>query len=200
MINKIISSKNEPPNENVNENGNLIDDDNDYLSIIQKIKTDCNRIMIYIDDKIARLFYNSNIPFEWMKSPSSFFEFCKLKVDISYSDKPDEEKRLLFFNAVQKWENLRQEYPIWKKKQKKEEQERKKRELILSAENQKPMVCKCGEKLNSSLFCHNCRGFYEFNSNTLTYDYMEGLSEDDSLVKELKKIMGEKNNSHNKGE
>lgn len=135
---------------------------------------------ITIDEKIASRIVALNLSPEGTAGPHNFFVFAKETVDSGYADRTETERRKLFISAVTTWENLREEYPEWRKK-------REKKAAVDSRKASKsnmPTRCDaCGGELNSLLSCKNCGGFFQFDGGKYVF-----FSHDDSGGIDLKKI------------
>jgi hypothetical protein len=149
--------------------------------ILELIISEVQKAGFIIDRKKALEFYHSGIDLSWYEGPYSFFAFAAQKARTGkYADKPPDEQRNLFNNAVASWENLRVEYPLWLKNRKREDVETANKEALKkaaaakSAEIQKakdaaPKVCECGGHLDDMLCCLKCEHVYTFDEDTMKY-------------------------------
>ena len=192
MITNKLDFINPRSNENVNDNVAVdveVDDDdvifdvsndnNKYSlsSLENTIFNICRNMNYYIDKYLIIKFINSGINKLWFYSPHSFLEFAMKRVLEDYKNKPENEIRLLFINAVLKWENLRFEYPKWRDNEIIKFKTNQKETIIQNAKNNIPKGCKCGQKLNNMLCCQKCKSYYEFDEDKPTYIFYEFCNE-----------------------
>jgi hypothetical protein len=149
--------------------------------IIELIISEAQKAGFIIDTKKALEFYRSGIDLSWYEGSYSFFAFAAQKVRTGkYANKPPDEQKNLFINAVVSWENLRTEYPLWLENRKKEDVETANKEAreradaeskakIQRAMEALPKTCTCGKPLDEMLFCLDCKLSYEFDETFMEY-------------------------------
>jgi hypothetical protein len=138
----------------------------------------------------------SSIDPSWIDGPHTFMKLAAERARGGrYSDLPDNEQKAIYLSALFKWDDLRQEYPKWRKsleaKDEKERIAREEAERRLKREEarkaNRPLVCQCGSALDEALQCSACGGEYEFNETTWEYDFYPKGSKPD-LIEEFKKL------------
>jgi hypothetical protein len=195
-------------NDNVNVNGNGNGNVTDNLKseknhspppppqIINKIISESHSLGFIIDMEKAAEFYHSGVDPPMLESPYSFIAFAAERTKAQYPDKAQYEQQNLFNHAVITWENLRDEYPAWKKEREAERQKAEREEFVINARNNRPTKCRCGGELNGKLVCLKCGGAYDFDDQKCEYIFYQksGLN----LVKEFKdRIAGDGRRSEN---
>jgi hypothetical protein len=143
----------------------------------------------FIETDIAGRLVSSIDP-SWIDGPHTFMKLAAERARGGrYSDLPDNEQKAIYLSALFKWDDLRQEYPKWRKALEAKDEEKKriareKAERQLKREEahkvNRPLVCRCGSELDEALRCSACGGEYEFNETTWEYDF---------YMEEFKKLM-----------
>jgi hypothetical protein len=150
---------NENDNENDNENGDGNENDQKQPQpfLIKKIQEEAEKLGIILDTNRATIAAASRIDPSWLEGPFNFPEFVneQLSENPKYWDKPSHEKVLLF-SAAFTWENLRYEYPEWRRRKEKAAWSAK----VAALKRNFPEICKCGGKLSvykdGELYCIKC--------------------------------------------
>lgn len=154
--------------------------------LITHIKNESERHGFFIDTAIALQFQNCGLDPDWLAGPHSFLEFSAVMARKKYPDKDDAALKPIFISAVKSWEDLRNEYPVWKAKQFEKQQKQTGR----NARANYPEKCQCGEKLNARFVCRKCGGRYFFDEQKL--EYVFSPKSDVSLAKDFKAMMAKR--------
>lgn len=160
-------------------------------SICPEIKQEAKNIGFFIDYATAQKFYNCGLDPEWLKSPHSFLELAAERINENYGDRPKGEQKALFISAVRTWEELREEYPIWRDNKIKHDAAVQQKAAEKAAWENHPKVCSCGNTLrvfHDTFFCDSCRGSYELNKENLEWEKKE--DEEVGLISDFKKRHG----------
>jgi hypothetical protein len=129
----------------------------------------------FIDLKKAAEILESGLDPLWLLGPNSFLELAAERVEERYGDKdkPDSEKKDIFISAVKKWDDLREEYPEWKKRKEEKDKVIKKNMEIKNAYEKHPVICECGNDLhefNREFRCDGCNKIYTLNEKSLKWE------------------------------
>lgn len=138
-----------------------------FSELQEEIKTSTGYLF---DEKILSQFQTLNLSPEESSGPHNFFVFVKDVVETKYPGKSPHEQRTLFISAVTTWENLRGEYPSWRKNR----EQAREASALEAARARIPEQCQCGSrslvgKAKNIFVCSACRGTFEFDEKTLTY-------------------------------
>jgi hypothetical protein len=142
------------------------------ISHIQEISA---KVGFFIDKEAARRSLSAGIDPSWFEDTHSFLEFVALKVKEKYRDKPQAQMKSLYIAAVREWDDLRQEYPVWREAQEKKAAEKARINAINAAKAREPEICQCGGNLKDNLVCEKCRGWYKFDEAGLQYQFHESI-------------------------
>ena len=121
----------------------------DFIILQDEIKKTTGFI---IDEKILWRFKNLNLSPEESTGSHNFFAYAKEVVEKKYPGKTTAELRTLFISAVATWENLREEYPIWKGKKLKADMV----SAVKKAKTTPPERCDCGGTIKVFTGRHVC--------------------------------------------
>jgi len=141
--------------------------------ILKNIKNESAKHGFFIDDKIAKLFFNSNINVSWLTGDYSFLEYCAVTVKIRYNEKENAELKPLYISAVTKWDDLRESYQQWEDEQKKAAAEILKKKMQKEL-FEKPPICECGHQTEKTYHdysqCPECRKTYVYDWKKIKWE------------------------------
>jgi len=125
----------------------------------------------YIDDPVIKKIASSLPDSAWVTESHSIIDLAAMKIMEVYPDKTEPERKKLFISALIKWDNLKDEYPEWKKKKTEADDKR----TLDKLRNNPPKNCPhCGatmEKWKHS--CPSCGGYVSFNEDKRVWEYHE---------------------------
>jgi uncharacterized Zn finger protein (UPF0148 family) len=131
----------------------------------------------FIDTDACKKCLNSNLDHDWILGPHSFIGLAAERVKEFYPDKSKKALKSLFIDAVLTWDDLRLEYPLWRKEQKQAAIKKKEQKNLETAAANKPTHCpKCGIELielKENLFCSSCGGSFVFEDKSMQYIFSE---------------------------
>jgi hypothetical protein len=165
-------------NENNKENGNGNSEKPQPL-LINKIREEARKLDIILGTDLAAKAAATGIESAWLDGAFNFPAFVleRLRENPEYRRKPRHEMALLFAAAFT-WENLRQEYPLWKQGKEHELEEREKMKIIEealeTARQNHPQKCgECGKELveyHGQYWCKFCNTYYSLDEKTLKWE------------------------------
>jgi len=167
------------------------------LSLKIKVKNQIIKNDFFLDDReIESLILSTNA--DWFDDPC-FTDFIAERVRQEYADKPKRERHNIFRKLLLDAQNLREEYPQWRKQKEREavaEEDRRqkqtadkeKRKRLDQAKANKPKACgHCGTALSSDKeTCPSCRWVYSFNETSERYEFQESVSLADGFASHIK--------------
>jgi hypothetical protein len=135
----------------------------------------CKEAGFTLDRKLAEKILSGNpIDPAWLSGAFDFPEFAADTIKNTYPDKPPAERKRLFISALE-WEDLREQYPAWRKQreqearveQQQEEAEARKRRTAEARRN-RPATCgHCGAALaTNNRTCPSCGWVRVFNDES----------------------------------
>jgi hypothetical protein len=142
------------------------------------IKAEAKTNGFIIDEPTAYSFMDCGIDPAWLYGPHSFLELAAERVTIGrYRDKPPDEQKSLFRSAVLSWEELRDEYPEWKKRKEERDTANAYDDAKKAALENYPRQCRCGGGLNQvyggSYWCESCGASFALNTESLEWEYTD---------------------------
>jgi hypothetical protein len=123
-------------------------------------------------DVAARLV--STIDPTWIDGPHNFMKLAAERARGGrYADLSEDEQKAIYISALLKWDDLRQEYPVWRENQEKNERLEALRIERERIKNTPPKTCQCGAKLGPDLRCPVCERVCYFDDEQWRWAFIE---------------------------
>ncbi|MDR1902051.1 MAG: DUF6291 domain-containing protein [Treponema sp.] len=165
--------------EKENGGGDQIDPPVDFSNspppqILEIIISESLRMGFIIDTKKAIEIYKSGIDLSWYEGPHAFMKLAAERARGGrYADLPEDEQKAIYISALLKWDDLRQEYPVWRESQEKNERLEALRFERERIKNTPPKICQCGAELGPELCCPVCERVCYFDDEQWRWVFIE---------------------------